>query len=178
MSTVRPVFEYWNDATPIVVIHIDTAERGEANYNVTEPARTRDTDYTTYSEQLRENVKSKIQSLIPERYHEKITYAIAIEETEAWLIPMFENSKTDTATKAKPKETLRHIINTDKKLRTKYFNTDKKRPDAHKLGKELSKNLKLCRSRNKSLDIFCLEVEMLTKEPETQVLEIEPEHNS
>ena len=157
-------FDYWKDATPVVVFHIDTAERGEVNYNVTEPAKSGVIDFATFSEQLRKNVRTKIEEMIPEAYRDKIAYAIAIEETEAWLLPLLEqNVKADTSKHSKPKERLEWLLSKDTKLRKKFVDTNKKRPDSKALGKLLCKNLGTCRTKNKSLDLFCIDIEIFHK---------------
>lgn len=154
-------FNLWEDVDPVVVFHIDTAERGMKNYDIPDPTRTKGTDYKVYSAELRDNVRAKFENMIPVAFRDKIAYAIAIEETEAWLIPVFENNKNDSASHAKPKEHLEKIINSSGKQKSKYTDTEKKRLDAVKLGKLLSKNLKQCRLKNTSLNLFCNEIEAL-----------------
>ena len=143
----------------ILIVHVDTAERGQAGYDVNEPQRTKGVDYATYSEQLRQNVIQKINALIAEPYREKVVYAIAIEETDAWLIPLFENKTGDTASHVRAKETLANLISADKKLKKAFVDTEHKSLDYVKLGKELTKELRRCRRRNKSLDLFCVDIE-------------------
>ena len=143
----------------ILIVHVDTAERGQAGYDVNEPQRTKGVDYATYSEQLRQNVIQKINALIAEPYREKVVYAIAIEETDAWLIPLFENKTGDTASHVRAKETLANLISADKKLKKAFVDTEHKSLDYVKLGKELTKELRRCRGRNKSLDLFCVDIE-------------------
>ena len=143
----------------IVIVHVDTAERGYEGYDVHEPVRTGRVDYAEYSESLRENVKHKIELLIAEPYRDRISYAIAIEETEAWLIPLFENRRADSASHTHPKETLQALIGADKKRKKAYVDTSRDSLDYVKLGRDLSKSLSECRSKNKSLDLFCLEIE-------------------
>ena len=143
----------------IVIVHVDTAECGEKGYDVHEPVRTGRMDYAAYSKVLRDNVKHKIESLIAVPYRGRIKYAIAIEETDAWLIPLFENKSGDSASHTHPKETLQTLIGADKKRRKAYVDTSRNALDYVKLGKELSKSLAECRRRNKSLDLFCLEIE-------------------
>lgn len=143
----------------ILIVHVDTAERGQAGYDVNEPQRTKGVDYATYSEQLRQNVIQKINALIAEPYREKVVYAIAIEETDAWLIPLFENKTGDTASHVRAKETLANLISADKNLKKVFVDTEHKSLDYVKLGKELTKELRRCRGRNKSLDLFCVDIE-------------------
>ena len=145
----------------ILVVHIDTAERGSKGYDVDIPQRSRGVDYSEYSVLLRGNVKSKIESLIAEPYRDRIAYAIAIEETEAWLIPLFDKGSGDTSSHVRVKEHLSSLIGVDKKNVKKYIDTRHKSLDYVKLGKELAKNLNRCRYRNKSLDLFCDDIERL-----------------
>lgn len=145
----------------ILVVHIDTAERGEIGYEVDEPQRSRGVDYSEYSMLLRGNVKSKIESLIAEPYRNRIAYAIAIEETEAWLIPIFDKGSGDTSSHVRAKERLSSLIGADKKNVKKYTDTRHKSLDYMKLGNALTKDLNRCRNRNKSLDLFCDDIERL-----------------
>ena len=145
----------------IFAIHIDTAERGEPGYDVSMPQRSGSMDWEQYAIELRRNVRQKMESLIPPAYHDRIAYAIAIEETEAWILPMFENAKHDTSSHAQPKEELDRIIGRDDKLKKKYINTAKKDLDYQKLGKELVGELNKCRKKCYSLDAFCIELENL-----------------
>lgn len=147
----------------MLIVHVDTAERGQEGYDVNEPQRTKGVDFSAYTEQLRQNVVEKVRALIAEPYREKIVYAIAVEETDAWLIPLFENKAGDTASHVRAKETLSKLISMDKK-RVAYVDTERKSLNYVKLGSELAKELKNCRKRNKSLDLFCIELE--SKKPE------------
>ena len=134
----------------LLVVQIDTAERGEAGYDVPKPLRTKDTEWKTYSEQLFSAVKEKISQIIPNAYREKVAYAIAIEETDAWLIPLFDTSHKDTAQHATPKEHLHNLIRKmDGKRRNRYTDTIKKNLNYVNIGKELKrKSLTICRQRN------------------------------
>ena len=49
----------------LLVVQIDTAERGEVGYDVPKPLRTKDTEWKTYSEQLFSAVKEKINVNLP-----------------------------------------------------------------------------------------------------------------
>ena len=123
----------------LLVVQIDTAERGEVGYDIAEPLRTKGTDWREYCEQLHATVKQKIVEIVPEAYRDKVAYAIAIEETDAWLIPLFETSC---------KETAQYAIDTDKKNLNYIY-----------IAKDMRKKLKQCRQKNRSLDLFCLEIE-------------------
>lgn len=125
----------------LLVVQIDTAERGEVGYDIAEPLRTKGTDWREYCEQLHATVKQKIVEIVPEAYRDKVAYAIAIEETDAWLIPYY-------------------LINRiDGKKKNNYIDTDKKNLNYIYIAKDMRKKLKQCRQKNRSLDLFCLEIE-------------------
>jgi len=138
----------------ILIIQIDTAERHLKNYEVTEPPKTKDKDY---SENLRENVITKINEWLKQPY-ENLYYAIAIEETEAWLLALHEKKKSDTSAYNKAKEDYFKMLNKTLKKKEKNVLTIK---DAFVKYKQLSqsfrknKTLKVARTKNKSLDLFC-----------------------
>ncbi len=143
----------------LLIVHVDTAERGLKGYDIPEPYRTGAIDYAIYSEQVRTRVIQKLEVLLPSKYRRNIAYAIAIEETDAWLIPLFEDNAMDSASHVKAKETLSKLIGKDKKRQREYVSTSKKALDYKRLGKLFSKNLSACRKRNRSLDLFCIEIE-------------------
>ncbi len=141
-----------------LVIQIDTAERFLENYEVIEPPKTKAQDY---SEKLRENVILKINEWLAQPY-ENLFYAIPIEETEAWLLALHEKKKSDTAEYNKPKEDYFKALN--KILKKKEKNVLKIKDEFIKyknLSWDLRKNktLKKARSKNKSLDLFCISLE-------------------
>lgn len=115
-------------------------------------------DYTLYSEQLREQVRMRLAEIIPEQFRSRVAYAIAVEETDAWLFPLFENTRQDTASHATAKETLEKHIGKDKKMRKEYVDANKKRLNYQKLGMKLAKELQKARAHNKSLDLFCWDI--------------------
>ena len=131
-----PFFEGIDDEA-ILVVHIDTAERGEKNYDVLEPQRTGHPNWKEYSRELRNNVKIKIETLIPECHRDKVAYAIAIEETDAWLIPLYDAAKrSDSASNINAKEKLRTLIGAIKK-NAKYIDTTHDNLNYSNLGKDL-----------------------------------------
>lgn len=153
-----PFFEGIDDEV-ILVVHIDTAERGEKNYDVLEPQRTGHPNWKEYSRELRNNVKIKIETLIPERHRDKVAYAIAIEETDAWLIPLYDAAKrSDSASNINAKEKLRTLIGAIKK-NAKYIDTTHDNLNYSNLGKDLIKGIKIARKGNESLNLFCMDIE-------------------
>lgn len=157
-TLLESFFEVLDDEA-LLVIHVDTAERGDVGFGVLEPQRTGHPDWKEYSQQVHANVKEKIKSLVPERFREKVAYAIAVEETDAWLIPLFESrQKRDSASHINAKEKLRVLISTLKK-KSRYIDTAHNNLNYINLGAELCKGLKTARKGNESLDLFCLEIE-------------------
>lgn len=149
------------DDEAILIVHIDTAERGERNYDVNEPQRTGHPNWKKYSLELRNNVKKKIEALIPECYRAKVAYAIAIEETDAWLIPLYDVAKrNDSASNINAKEKLRTLIGGIKK-NSKYIDTTHNNLNYSNLGKDLTKGIKKARKGNESLNLFCMEIDEL-----------------
>ncbi|KAA6326518.1 hypothetical protein EZS27_024387 [termite gut metagenome] len=151
------------DEERYMVIQIDTAERGEKGYDVHSPSRSGRIDWQTYSNELRCDVIKKLQDLIPPAYHNKILYAVCIEETDAWLIPIWKKEGVDSAKYVKPKEELQTLVsNLSQKEQNKYVDTQAKHLNYENIAKQLKKQiLKECRQQNKSLDSFCSDVEKM-----------------
>ena len=85
-----------------VVIHLDTAEA--SLYGVTPPSK----NAPDYSGTLRKLVINQINRWLKDDISSSILYAIAIEEMEAWILPIYE--KRDSSRSAKPKEKLTFIL--------------------------------------------------------------------
>lgn len=157
------------DEDGVMIIQIDTAERGEVNYHVPRPVRTGNMEWTVYAAELRQTVKDRLEKSIPEPYRNKMLYAIAVEETDAWLIPLFSKPNADTSSYANPKERLQSIINTLGSKKKKYINTRKGHLDYSEIAQLFKRSLPACRQANRSLDIFCTELEeTLTQHAKTQ----------
>lgn len=142
-----------------LVIQLDTAERFDENYEVTEPPKNNDENY---SEDLRENIIAKIEEWLEIPY-ENIFYAIAIEETDAWVLALHEKKNIDTSIYEDPKKEYNKFLN--HKQRSKKERNILKIKDAFKRNVILSsklatnKGLRIARKKNKSLDLFCISLE-------------------
>jgi hypothetical protein len=149
------------DEERYMIIQIDTAERGEKGYEVRCPPRSGKMDWKAYSEALRLGVIEKLQGLIPPAYHDRILYAVCIEETDAWLIPLWDKESADSAKYVRPKEALEALVsNLSPKEQNTYVDTHAKRLDYERIAKLLKKKtLEACRQQNKSLDAFCADIE-------------------
>ena len=74
-----------------IVIHIDTAEIEEQGFQFTRPKKENNPDYCTV---LRKQVINLISGWLENNYQDKLLYAIAVEEIEAWCLTIFENRDT------------------------------------------------------------------------------------
>lgn len=72
-----------------IVIHLDTAEIEEHNFDFNRPDKENSTDYCT---ELRNAVIQLIQEWLEGNYKEITLFAIAIEEVEAWCLTIFEKN--------------------------------------------------------------------------------------
>lgn len=149
------------DDNRFIVIHIDTAERLETGFGVTQPKK-EDTAY--YTSLVREAVILKLKEWLGENFHEKTAFAVAVEETEAWLIPIYEDKASEeTGFYPDPKKRFKETVH-----RTKIF-SDKERMKIFQMDKlnefkEWSKPLRKMKDlekyceRNASLKQFCEEL--------------------
>ena len=135
---------------PTIIVHIDTDVCEQVGYDVKRPNKGK--NLKTYSETLRNNVIVKINECVGE--HEcrsYLVYAIAVEKTEAWLIPIYNSTlRKDTSSYSDAKRELNNIHG-KKNLGSLYV--DEK---MHLLSKDLSKKetLNSCTTHNKSLRLF------------------------
>jgi len=132
----------------IVIVHIDSAESDE--YGVPKPLKD-----ANYSINLRANIITKINEWLDGQFHDEIIYAIAIEETEAWILTIYEDR--DSSNSAKPKEKLKKVLS---QRGVKYSQT----PDDFKfISNQFTKKKNFTKGKyllfNKSLEEFCKEVE-------------------
>lgn len=84
-----------------IVIHLDTAEADQ--YNINRPVKS---DF--YGIILRNLVIDQINIWLKTDISESILYAVAVEEIDAWILPIYE--ARDSTTSAKPKEKLQNLL--------------------------------------------------------------------
>lgn len=129
-----------------VIIHIDTAEaHKDEGYGFSLPDR----KAADYFERMREAVIGKMEKLLGHELAKGVRYAIAIEETEAWLLTIHdEESKKDTGTYFDPKARLSRALGKASKGRNQ--------SDARALSVAFRalKKLEACAKRNRSLRLF------------------------
>lgn len=152
-----------------IVIQIDTAERHLADYNVTEPVKNKETDAKEYCSELRVNVIAKISEWLENARQEKIAYAVAVEEIDAWVLTIYDNSKNDTSAYPDPKAKLQFELN--KQLSDKEKKTILKADSFNKYGFlsasfRKRKKLAVCMAKNESLKLFCESLEAFKLEEE------------
>jgi hypothetical protein len=157
---IQPFFELFGDDHRFIVIQIDTAERKLTNFEVYKPDLM--ADEIEYCMLLRNNVVNKINDWLGHNYTDNIRYAIAVEETEAWILPLF--GLTDTSHFHNPKEKLHREINNKFSSKTKKQHFRKSIFDQYDfLSKPLGKPKELDKAKkgNESLNLFCISLETL-----------------
>jgi len=161
----------------LLVIHVDTAEIGRPNTVLqsvrppkTPPARKskkKAPNVATpvvppYADTLRNNVIAEIDGWLQGQYKSQIRYAIAIEETEAWVLALYVDHDTvdhDTVNYDDPKKALHDFLNRpngmSKQQRSRHFNLDEyDRFDELSRGFRRKKTLLEAAANNRSLELF------------------------
>ena len=135
-----------------VVIQIDSAESDD--YNVSKPVKN-----AAYSTILRSDIIAKIDEWLNGLPSEKVLYAIAIEETEAWILTIYEQ-RSSTAS-ADPKARLKRTL---ERQEINYKHSPK---DFKKISSQFSKKKNFSKfnyfKNNQSLKDFCEEVNQKIK---------------
>ena len=148
---IREFVENAIDDEILVLIQIDTAEAHEKGYDIERPGR----DDPDYAAVLRRRVVEKINAWLEGEGVERVRHAVAVEETEAWVLTIF--SAKDTATFGDPKKKLNEVINKamPDKERKRHFQL-KEYPQADALTRPFRKRRELEKfaDRNLSLRLF------------------------
>jgi hypothetical protein len=138
-----------------IVIHLDTAERGDIGYEVLQPLKN-EQDPEDYCQILRENIVERIDQWLEGEFKDKVRYAVAIEETEAWILATY--MRTSTSTIASPKEKLFHHLNRSLSGKKRSILSQSDVFNQYlALSKDLNKPKALFNAfkQNKSLELFC-----------------------
>jgi hypothetical protein len=155
------------DEERLLVVQIDTAEAELKGFDVARPDR-RAADYV---ESMRARVVSKLEGLLGEEVSAKSRFAVAVEETDAWLLALYDPGDKDTGLIRDPKKKLAYLQGTlmitksekpkarpGKRGQTDGSRATKKSP--FEAASELSTDfrdgelLSSCVGRNKSLQLF------------------------
>jgi hypothetical protein len=150
-SRIREFVTHAIDDEILVVIQIDTAEAHDKGYDVEKPRR----DDAAYAELLRQRVVQKINAWLEGEGVDRIRYAVAVEEIEAWVLTIL--STKDTVTYGDPKEQLQKLLNKtmSDKERKRHFQL-KEYDRAHALTRPFRRlrDLEKFAERNRSLRLF------------------------
>lgn len=156
----------------LLVIHVDTAEIGRDDavlQSVRSPkpppakkSKKKAQNVATsvaplYADALRNNVIAEIDDWLQGQYKSQIRYAIAIEETEAWVLALYVDQ--DTVNYHDPKKDLDTFLNRpnglSKQQRSRLFNLgDYDRFDELSKGFRRKKTLLEAAANNRSLELF------------------------
>ncbi|WP_405610928.1 hypothetical protein [Polaribacter sp. Asnod1-A03] len=136
------------EGNDFVVIQIDADMSDE--YGVPKPIKD-----ANYSDKMRNSIIIKIDEWLDNNYKDHILYAIALEETEAWILTIYDTK--DSTKSADPKAKLKRTLS---KMSISYSQTHSGFSDiSKKFSKEKNFTKGKFRDYNKSLDEFCKEIE-------------------
>jgi hypothetical protein len=115
-SSIKAYLANIVDEARLVVVHIDTAECHLPGYDVERPPR----DADSYVADCRNAVANAIRAWTGSAFAEQIVAAVAVEETDAWLIPLYDaklaSTKRDSGNIGKAKEHLKRAIEKTNRL--------------------------------------------------------------
>jgi hypothetical protein len=139
------------DEERLVVIHIDTAEAELTGYDVPRPSGS-SLDSTI---ELHRRVAAKLDEWLSGRKSGQFRYAIAIEETEAWILTLYQKKETSTA--RDPKKALKKELSQRHSDKERKQLSQMRAYEYHdKLSRDFRKQRTLedCATRNHSLRLF------------------------
>lgn len=137
----------------LVVIHIDTAEAELPGFDIARPSA----KGGGYVAELHRRVTAKLEEWLNGRGAGRTRYAIAVEETDAWVLTLY--SEKDTTAHRNAKDALHKELNRpnrfSEKARKSLF-ASKIYERYEKLSQDFRKRRKLkeCATRNHSLQLF------------------------
>lgn len=138
-----------------IIIQIDTAECSD--YGINRPPKD-----THYCNNLRAAVINQINNWLDHQFNDLLHYAVCIEETEAWFLPIYESK--DSSTSADPKQKLERILQrkrkTDKNFAKKVAKctTTYEEMEFYTMPLRKRKGLKNACKYNQSLNDFILSI--------------------
>jgi hypothetical protein len=115
-SSLKAYLETIVDEARLVVVQIDTAECHLPGYGVERPPRGSE----SYVVDCRNAVADAIRAWTAGAFAERIVTAVAVEETDAWLIPLYDSKlvsmRRDSGTIGNPKKHLGEAIEKTNRL--------------------------------------------------------------
>ncbi len=136
------------DDEGLVVVQIDTAEAHLDGYDVARPDR----KDPSYADLIRALVIAKLDALLGPTLAVRVRYAIAVEETDAWVLTLYEDGKKDTGSILNPKKKLDLLLSKSKTRTVSKSGYD--RYHALTVDFRTRKKLDACAKRNRSLRRF------------------------
>ncbi len=157
-SSIKDYLDSGLDEAGLVVVHIDSAECDLPRYGVARPDR----NAVDYVVACRAMVAEAMHGWLGGTCDPRIVEAVAVEETDAWLLPHYESSgrgAADTGSYVNVKERFTHALSKTNELTDKERKSllrQQARPAYAALAKPLSKpkNLRACMAKNASLRLF------------------------
>lgn len=147
-----------------IVIHIDAFECDHIGYDVIRITKDND-DLSKYCEELRAKIVEKIQEWQGGNNLVQTAHAVAIEETEAWILTLYGQSDTkDTSSLNNPKSKLKQVMNSDDKLKKLFRKEIIDQFNELTTDFRKKKNLEKARLKNKSLDLFLQDLDKFKQE--------------
>ncbi|MBL8682164.1 MAG: hypothetical protein JNK05_23560 [Myxococcales bacterium] len=99
-ESIRLYLENELDEDRLVIVHLDTAECDDPSYGVARPSR----DSSEYVDSCAAAVSDAIASWVGVELEARVVAAVAVEETEAWLLAYYDtNERADTGRVRDPK---------------------------------------------------------------------------
>lgn len=95
------------DEERFVVVQIDTAEAHLPGYDVVRPP---DRKAATYTDELRQQVIEKINGLLGPKLARRVRHAVAVEEIDAWVLTLHDDTDRDTGSFMNPKKRLEEVV--------------------------------------------------------------------
>jgi hypothetical protein len=150
-ARIEEFFQNSIDPEPLVVVQIDTAEAELPGYDVARPDRAA----PAYVDLLRPRVVQKIDQWLAGHFAGRVRYAVAVEETDAWVLTL--HSSRDTSGHRDPKDKLNQQLNkalSDKERKRLYQLKAYRRYEKLTQPFRKAKELEQCAGRNRSLRLF------------------------
>jgi hypothetical protein len=142
-----------------VVVQIDTAEVELPAFGVVRPPDRKAPDYV---ETLRERVVVRLRELLGEELWPRMRCAVAVEETDAWVLTLHDAADPDTCAHRDPKKRLERELGKGRKRSatgSAYVRYDELSHDFRK-----PKRLSEAARRNRSLLLFLVSLDDLADE--------------